>query len=89
MKVKALDTDYWNVRNIDGTLDKGVETIEHYKNQIYEVVSKTEIGNGTDGYTIKIGDKYGAIRVKDCEIVEGSEDDLNNDLINNNLTLVL
>ena len=89
MKVKALYTDYWSVRNIDGTVNEGAGTIEHHKNQIYEVVSKTEIGNGTDGYTIKIGSQYGAIRVKDCEIVEGSEDDLNNNLINNNLTLVL
>lgn len=89
MKVKALDTDYWTLRNIDGTYNKGTGTIEYHKNEIYEVVSKTIIGNDCDGYTIKIGDKYGAIKVIDCEIVEGSEDDLNNDLINNNLTLVL
>ena len=76
MKVRALDSDYWRKRNLNGEVIEG--NIEYYKNEIYEVVSFTTVGSSTEGYTIKIGDEYGAIQKKYCEIVEGSEEDLKN-----------
>lgn len=89
MKVKALTSDWWCERTKSGEKMYLGDQIKHKKNEIYEVVSKTIIGLSPSGYTIVVGDKYGAISKDDCEIVEGSENDLINNEITNDLILVL
>ena len=88
MKVKALKTDYWSARDSKGGIVTG--SIEHKKNEVYEVISTTTISSDLDpAYLIKVNEKYGAIKVKDCEIVEGSLDDLNNNIVEHNINLIL
>lgn len=90
MKVKALCTDMWYKRDVDGNkLATNSGYIKHEKNEIYEVTSKCTIGSITPAYTIKIGNEYGAIDVNHCKIVEGSLDDLNNNIVEHKIDLVL
>lgn len=85
MKVRALKNNLWKKRDINGKIIGTGEWVRHYENVIYEVVNECLIDE-SPAYLIKVDDDYGAILKKECEIIEGSENDL---IVNSEIDLIL